>query len=51
MSDIGSILPVRMDDTEIPGIPPTSGYLDARVLTPLKLAELIRQKVDSESDP
>ncbi|MEW6356651.1 MAG: TIR domain-containing protein [Planctomycetota bacterium] len=45
----GNILPVRMDDTEIPGIPPTIAYLDARVLAPFKLAELIRQKVDSES--
>jgi hypothetical protein len=41
------ILPVRFDDTEIPGIPPTVGYLDLRALTPDKLAELIRQKVDS----
>ena len=24
------ILPVRLDDTEIPGIPPTVGYLDLR---------------------
>ncbi len=42
------ILPVRFDDTEIPGLPPTIGYLDLRVLTPDKLAELIRQKVDSD---
>lgn len=44
----GRILPVRLDETEIPGVPGTIGYLDARVLTPTKLAELIRQKVDSE---
>lgn len=42
------VLPVRMDDTEVPGLSPTIGYLDARVLTPAKLAELIRQKLDSE---
>ena len=41
------ILPVRFDDTEIPGLPPTLGYLDLRVLSPVKLAELIRQKLDS----
>jgi hypothetical protein len=41
----GRILPVRFDDTEIPGVPPTLGYLDLRHLTPTKLAELIRQKV------
>jgi len=44
----GRILPIRIDDTEIPGLPGTMGYLDARVLTPEKLAELIRQKVDTE---
>lgn len=27
------ILPVRLDDTEIPGIPPTVGYLDLRSMT------------------
>ena len=27
------ILPVRLDDTEIPGIPPTVGYLDLRSIT------------------
>lgn len=43
------ILPVRFDDTEIPGIPATTGYIDSRVITPQKLAELIRQKVDDES--
>lgn len=43
------ILPVRFDDSDIPGIPSTIGYLDLRVLTPEKLAELIRQKVDAES--
>ncbi len=47
--DQGRILPVRIDDTDIPGIPGTIAYLDSRVLTPSKLAELIRQKVDAES--
>jgi TIR domain len=42
------ILPARFDDTEIAGIASTIGYLDLRVLTPEKLVELIRQKVDSE---
>lgn len=41
------ILPVRLDDTDIPGLPATIGYLDARVLTPVKLVELIRQKLDA----
>ena len=43
----GRILPVRFDDSEIPGVPSTVGYLDARVVSPDKLAELIRQKVDA----
>ncbi len=42
----GRILPVRFDDTEIPGIPGTIAYLDLRVLTPEKLADLIKQKID-----
>ncbi len=45
--DTGRILPVRFDDTAIEGLPPTLGYLDLRVLTPTKLAELVRQKVDN----
>lgn len=44
--DKGRILPVRFDDTEIPGLPGTIGYLDLRVLWPDQLAELIRQKID-----
>ena len=43
----GRILPVRIDDSEIPGVPSTVGYLDARVVSPAELAELIRQKVDA----
>jgi len=44
--DQGRILPVRLDDTAIPGLPPTISYLDLRALTPEQLAELIRQKLD-----
>ena len=42
------VLPVRIDDSEIPGLAATIAYLDARVLSPEKLAELICQKLDSE---
>lgn len=45
--EVGRILPVRFDDTVVEGLPPTLGYLDLRVLTPAKLVELIRQKVDT----
>jgi hypothetical protein len=44
---VGRILPVRFDDTEVPGLPETIAFLDLRVLTPVKLSELIRQKVDT----
>jgi hypothetical protein len=39
------VLPARFDDTEIPGIRPTIGYVDLRRLTPVGLAELICQKL------
>jgi len=40
------ILPVRLDDTEIPGIPPTVGYLDLRKISVSKLAYMTIEKVD-----
>ena len=43
----GRILPLRIDGSEIPGVPSTVGYLDARAVSPGKIAELIRQKVDA----
>lgn len=43
------ILPARFDDTEIPGIRPTTGYVDLQGMLPEKLAELICQKVDGTS--
>lgn len=46
-SGTGRILPVRFDDTEIQGLAPTISYLDLRVLTPDRLVELIRQKIDA----
>lgn len=48
--DRETILPVRFDNTEIPGISSTVAYLDVRALTPIQLAELIRQKVDLEGN-
>jgi len=39
------VLPVRLDDTEIPGIPPTIGYIDLREISVEKLAEMTVQKV------
>jgi hypothetical protein len=39
------ILPARFDDTEIPGILNTVGYLDLRATTPSMLADLIQEKL------
>ena len=39
------ILPVRFDDTKIPGLPNTVGYIDLRNTNPLQLADLIEKKI------
>lgn len=39
------VLPARFDKTDIPGLPPTIGYLDLTTLTPHDLAERILQKL------
>jgi hypothetical protein len=39
------ILPVRFDDTDIPGLRPTVSYIDARFTTPDQLIDLILQKL------
>lgn len=41
----GYLLPVRFDDTEVPGLSPTIGYLNGTVLEPYELADLITRKV------
>lgn len=41
------ILPARFDDTEIPGVPPTIGYIDLRSLDPKEFAEMISEKVSA----
>jgi hypothetical protein len=39
------ILPARFDDTEIPGILPTTSYIDLTTLRPEQFADLMVQKV------
>jgi hypothetical protein len=39
------VLPARFDDTEIPGILPTIGYVDLRNMEPEALAELLHEKL------
>ncbi len=38
------ILPVKFDDTDIPGLPQTVAYLDARKLSPLDIARRFAEK-------
>ncbi len=42
------ILPARFDDTELPGILQTTGYVDLRRLPPEEFAGLLVQKVSTE---
>lgn len=39
------ILPARFDNTPIPGLPVTLGYIDLQTITPIQLADLIIEKV------
>ncbi|QFY76126.1 hypothetical protein CEQ83_26560 (plasmid) [Priestia megaterium] len=39
------ILPIRLDETEIPGIKSTTGYISANEYTPRKISEFIEGKV------
>lgn len=41
------ILPARFDDTEVPGLPSTVGYLDLRNMSPERLAATICEKLVS----
>ncbi len=43
------LLPVRFDDTEIPGVLRTIGYINGREVSPEKLADMIEQRVMSSS--
>ncbi|MCA1601914.1 MAG: TIR domain-containing protein [Acidobacteria bacterium] len=43
------VLPARFDDTELPGLRPTVGYIDLRRMSPLDLAELVAEKLADDS--
>lgn len=56
--EAGYILPVRFDDTEILGLPPSKAYIDLRQYKPDQLAQLIMEKLgkmdnlkESQSNP
>ena len=44
-------LPVRFDDTPVPGLPTDIAYLQASDYTPAKLASMVAKKMESESLP
>jgi hypothetical protein len=44
-SDVEYILPVRFDDTKIPGIPETIGFIDLRTTSPEQLSDIIIKKI------
>jgi hypothetical protein len=44
-------LPIRLDNTELPGLRPTVGYVDAESTTPDELVELILQKLGRPIQP
>lgn len=39
------ILPVRLDETEIPGLLPTIGYMSAKDCSPKKIAQMVAKKI------
>jgi hypothetical protein len=39
------ILPLRLDDSEVPGLAPTIGYIDIRGMTPKAVAEILFRKI------
>jgi TIR domain len=44
-------LPVRLDGTELPGLRPTVGFVDAQSITPDELVQLILQKLERPVQP
>jgi hypothetical protein len=40
-----SILPARFDDTEVPGLASSIGYINLQTTTPMQLAEMIKRKL------
>lgn len=47
----GVILPLRIDDTTLPGVPPTIGYVDLRETSTNQVVELLLNKLGLPSDP
>lgn len=43
------LLPVRIDDTNLPGLRPTVSYIDARQTDPHRLVQILKQKIGLEA--
>jgi hypothetical protein len=48
VEDYEYILPARFDDTELPGLQPTRGYVDLREISPATLVEFVVEKVRAD---
>jgi hypothetical protein len=46
-ADSPYLLPVKLDDVELPGLRPTVGYIDARVVGRDRLVELVLEKLEA----
>jgi len=44
------ILPIKLDDSEIPGLPSTVGYLDARHMSGEEIVELVLKKLEFKNN-
>jgi Uncharacterized protein containing a TIR (Toll-Interleukin 1-resistance) domain len=44
------LLPVKIDDIQLPGVRITTGYIDARMVTPEEIAELFINKVSLQNN-
>ena len=49
-SDREYILPLRLDDTALPGVPPTIGYLDLKTVAIDEVAALLLEKLNLSTD-
>jgi hypothetical protein len=47
LEDREYILPIRLDETDVPGILPTTGYIDLRTTTPAEIVTLLEKKLAS----
>ena len=45
------LLPVRIDDTDVPGLSNSVAFLDARVTTPEEMVQLLGEKIGARSGP